>query len=156
MPVEPSVRAVLIVVAHPDDEVLGAGGIAAALADQEHEVTACILSSVVAARDRRPQDHELLDDIFGAAKTLGMQTPILGDFPNIELNVVPHLHLVQFVEASIVSTGATQVFTHHPGDLNDDHKQVSAACQAAVRLPLRRDGLHQTARIAFHGGSFIN
>ena len=146
---EPSVQAVLFVVAHPDDEVLGGGGIAAALADQGQEVTACILSSVVTARDRRPQDHELLDDILGAAKTLGMQTPILGDFPNIKLNVVPHLDLVQFVEAAIVSTGATQVFTHHPGDLNDDHRQVAAACQAAARLPLRRDGLPKLQGLHF-------
>ena len=138
---ESSSQSVLVVVAHPDDEILGAGGIAGVLADQGHRVTACILSGAVTARDHRPEDHELLDDTLGAASMLGMQTPILGNFPNIKLNTVPHLDLVQFVEAAIVTTGATQVFTLHPGDLNDDHRQVAAACQAAVRLPLRREGL---------------
>jgi LmbE family N-acetylglucosaminyl deacetylase len=149
LPTQPFAQPFLFVVAHPDDEILGGGGIAGALADQGREVTTCILSSVVTARDNRPQDQELLDDIFLAAKTLGMQSPILGDFPNIKLNVVPHLELVQFIEAAIVSTGATQIFTHHPGDLNDDHRQVAAACQAAARLPLRRDGLPKLQGLHF-------
>lgn len=131
----------LIVVAHPDDEVLGAGGIAGALTDRGHLVTACILSGAVTARKNRPQDHELLSDTLEAAELLGMQEPLMGDFPNIKLNTVPHLELVQFIEEAVVATGATQIFTHHPSDLNDDHRQVSAACQAAARLPLRRRGL---------------
>ncbi|NMM30640.1 MAG: PIG-L family deacetylase [Cellulomonas sp.] len=140
---------ILFVVAHPDDEVLGGGGLLGTLADKGHLVTACILSSVAAARDRRPQDHELLEDTLAASKTLGMHAPILGDFPNIKLNVVPHIELVQFIEDAIVSTGATQIFTHHPGDLNDDHRKVSAACQAAARLPLRRDGLPKLQGLHF-------
>lgn len=149
LPAESPTQSILIVVAHPDDEILGAGGIAGVLADQGHMVTACILSGAVTARSHRPEGHELLDDTSSAASMLGMQTPILGEFPNIKLNTVPHLDLVQFVEAAIVTTGATQVFTLHPGDLNDDHRQVSAACQAAVRLPLRRDGLPRLAGLHF-------
>lgn len=38
----------------------------------------------------------------------------------------------------MVDTGADVLFTHHPSDLNDDHVQVSRACQAAARLFQRR------------------
>ena len=139
----------LIVVAHPDDEVLGAGATAAALAQQGHEVRSCILSGAVTARQHRPSDDELLRDTRAAAELLGMKEPILGDFPNIAMNTVPHLKLVQFIEQAILATGATRIFTHHPSDLNDDHRQVSMACQAAARLSSRREGVPRLGSLQF-------
>lgn len=128
----------LIVVAHPDDEVLGAGGMAAWCADHDIPVRASILSSGVAARQHRPEDSELTQDTQQASRILGMGQSILGSFPNIKMNTVAHLDLVQFVEGSILESGATHLVTHHPDDLNDDHSQVSRACQAAARLSQRR------------------
>ena len=69
---------------------------------------------------------------------LGVNRVISGDFPNIQMNTVPHLNLVQFIEKAMVETGADTVITHHPADLNNDHVQTSLACQAAVRLFQRR------------------
>lgn len=136
-----SEREVLIVVPHPDDEVLGCGGAAAAMSAAGYSVRSCILSGRVAARHHRPADDDLLDDTRAAAAALGMGEPILGDFPNIEMNTVPHIELVRFIEQAIVETRARHVFTVHPGDLNNDHRQVSLACMAAARLSLRRDDL---------------
>jgi LmbE family N-acetylglucosaminyl deacetylase len=62
----------------------------------------------------------------------------MGDFPNIEINTVSHLELVQFIENVIIETKADIIFTHHPADLNNDHLHTSLACQAAVRLFQRR------------------
>lgn len=132
---------ILIVVAHPDDEVLGCGGTAAALAAQGIEARACILSGEADARQHRPETSELNADTNRAQQILGLQKPILGSFPNIRLNTVAHLELVQFIENAILESGADTIFTHHPGDLNDDHKHVSAACQAAARLFQRRENL---------------
>jgi len=132
---------VLVVVAHPDDEVLGAGGTASALTSAGIAVTSCILAGNVEVRHRRPADGELRGDIERAASILGMGAPIMGDFPNIRMNTVPHLDMVEFIERAIVDTGATELFTHHPADLNDDHRQVSLACQTAARLPQRRNGM---------------
>lgn len=132
---------VLIVVAHPDDEVLGAGGTAAALAGRGLPVRACILSGRVDARRNRPTLPNLHSDVDRAQEILGLQEPVLGDFPNIRFNTVPHLELVQFIEAAIVQTDADLIFTHHPGDLNNDHLHTSLACQAAARLFQRRPGL---------------
>lgn len=136
---------VLIVVAHPDDEVLGCGGTAALLAEQGVAVTSCILCGQVDVRQHRPELPDLLKDTYRAQAILGIHDPILGDFPNIQLNTVPHLHLVQFIERALLETGADTVFTHHPADLNNDHLHTSLACQAAVRLFQRRPGVKPLA-----------
>lgn len=132
---------VLIVVAHPDDEVLGAGGAASTWTDQGARVQACILSGGVTARRHRPPDADLVADTASASAALGMPAPFMGAFPNIAMNTVPHIELVQFIESAIEETGAQYLITHHPNDLNDDHRQTSAAAQAAARLSSRRPGL---------------
>lgn len=129
---------VLVVVAHPDDEVLGAGGTMYTFAQKGQEVYVCILSAKAAARTKRPSDQDLEDDLKNSMKALGVSHIIEGDFPNIKLNTVPHLELVQFIENAIMETKADMIITHHPADLNNDHVQTSIACQAAVRLFQRR------------------
>jgi LmbE family N-acetylglucosaminyl deacetylase len=129
---------VLIVVAHPDDEVLGCGGTAAAMAARGIVVRSCILSGEADARQNRPEVQELLANTRKAQRILKLRDPILGGFPNIRFNTVAHLEMVQFIESAIEKTRAEIIFTHHPNDVNDDHKKTSAACQAAVRLFQRR------------------
>ncbi len=140
---------VLIVVAHPDDEVLGCGGTASLLASKGVQVHSCILSGGVSARRQRPTDEELEQDIVKAQEIMGLCEPVLGDFPNIEFNTVPHIKMVHFIEEAIISTGADIVFTHHPGDLNVDHKHVSHACQAACRLFQRRADVQRLKGLHF-------
>jgi LmbE family N-acetylglucosaminyl deacetylase len=134
---------VLIVVAHPDDEVLGCGMTGAGLAQAGHAVRACFLAGHAEARGGLPAEGGLKADIESAQEILGFGAPILGGFPNIRLNTVPHLELVQFIEAALVDTGADVVFTHHPSDVNDDHLHTSRACQAAIRLFQRRPGVRR-------------
>jgi LmbE family N-acetylglucosaminyl deacetylase len=140
---------VLVVVAHPDDEVLGVGGTASVLANRGVAVRSCILSGKVKARQNRPDLHDLNDDVWRAQEILGLGEPILGEFPNIRFNTVPHLELVQFIEAAIEEAGANVIFTHHPGDLNNDHLHTSRACQAAARLYQRRSGVPRLKGLYF-------
>lgn len=129
---------VLVVAAHPDDEVLGAGATMYRLTREGNEVSVCILSGTVQARNARPSDQELEYDIAKSTEALSVKRRIMGDFPNIELNTVPHLKLVQFIEQALLETGADTVITHHPSDTNNDHLHTSLACQAAIRLFQRR------------------
>jgi len=131
----------LVVVAHPDDEVLGFGATGAKLVQEGEIVQSIVLSGLADARTRRPEDDELLSHIKLANKKLGFNFPELGSFPNIQLNTIPHLELVQFIEKAIEKFEPDRVFTHHPSDLNDDHRHVSRACAAAVRLFQRREYL---------------
>ena len=131
-------RIYLTVTAHPDDEALGFGASSYTLAQQGHKIYNCILSGNVDARQFRPELDELYQHTCNAQEIIGAEPPILGSFPNIKFNTVPHLELVQYIESVIEKIQPDYIFTHHPSDLNDDHLCTSRACQAAARLFQRR------------------
>lgn len=139
----------LVVVAHPDDEILGAGATIYKLAQANKKVHVCILCGNVEVRQHRPTTDLLDQDIDLATKMVGVESVTKGPFPNIALNTVKHLDLVQFIEKAIVETGADMIFTHHPKDLNNDHYHTSIACQAAVRLYQRRADVKPIKELLF-------
>lgn len=139
----------LIIVAHPDDEILGFGATGAKLVDQGESVQPVILCGNVDIRYKRPTDDELHADMLAANSHLGFKEPVLGSFPNIRMNTVPHVEIVQFIEAQIEKFQPDRIFTHHPGDLNDDHRQISNACLAAARLFQRRADVKPIDMLAF-------
>ena len=126
----------LVVVAHPDDEVLGAGATIHKLTQHGHEVAVAVMVTKAAARanisDTLSEDSQKAMDLIGVKKVYG------ADFPNIKMNTVPHLDLVQFVEKCIEDWQAEVIITHHPADTNNDHEMTSYAVQAASRLFQRR------------------
>jgi LmbE family N-acetylglucosaminyl deacetylase len=124
--------------AHPDDEILGFGGSSFILTQNGHIVYNLILSGNVDARRYRPNEETLKENTSLAQKIVGAQPPILGPFPNIKFNSLPHLELVQFIESYIEKIQPDVIFTHHPYDLNNDHYHTSIACQAAARLFQRK------------------
>lgn len=128
----------LLVVAHPDDEVLGAGASIKKWTTNGDVVDVCIMCTEAKARAFRPTDDQLEDDTHKAIKSLGVDKIYEGTFPNIEMNTVPHLELVKFIEQAILGSEPDIVITHHPADTNNDHLQTSMACQEAVRLPQRQ------------------
>lgn len=128
----------LLVVAHPDDEVLGAGASIYKWTNRGDVVDVCIMCTEAKARAFRPNDDELNSDIDESASYLGVGAKYEGSFPNIEMNTVSHLALVQYIEQAILASNPDIVITHHPSDLNNDHLHVAMSCQEAVRLFQRR------------------
>lgn len=131
----------LIVVAHPDDEVLGAGGSIYQWTKAGHIVDLAIMSTKAKARTLRPTDADLDSDMHSALEFLGINRVYEGTFPNIEMNTIAHLELVKFVEHAIIESEPDIVITHHPADVNNDHVQTSLATQAAIRIFQRRDSI---------------
>lgn len=140
---------VLVVVAHPDDETLGAGATIHRLTRAGVSVTTAILVGDADARHLHPGASNLHDDARAAADVLGTRPPIFGAFPNIATNTVPHLDMVRFVEGALEQTGARTVLTTHPGDINIDHRMVSEAAQAAARRNQRRPEGGPAVSLAF-------
>ena len=128
----------LLVVAHPDDEVLGAGASMFKWSREGHQIDVAIMCTEAKARAFRPEDKELDEDLNASSDFLGIHRKFEATFPNIEMNTVPHLKLVQFIESAIRESEPDIIITHHPADTNNDHLQTSMACQEAVRLFQRR------------------
>ena len=130
---------ILFVVAHPDDEVLGAGATIRKLANEGHRVAVCTMVKDAAARANLSET--LKSDQERSFEIMGVQKAYDGSFPNIRMNTVPHLELVKFIEAAIEDWNAESIYTHHPSDTNNDHVMTSYAAQAASRLFQRRPGI---------------
>lgn len=126
----------LFVVAHPDDEVLGAGATIAKLASQGNEIDVCIMNSV--SEIRCLDSKEMIVNMKTSHKLLGVKKTYIGKFETMKFNVTPQMELVQFIEKVIKDCQPDVVITHHPSDLHNDHQNTSLACRTAVRLPQRQ------------------
>lgn len=137
----------LVVVAHPDDEVLGAGATINKLVKQGHHVAVAIMSSNAEAR--KDLSSSLVEDEKNAMEIIGVEKVYHADFPNIKMNIVPHLDLVQFIEKCIKDWQAEAIITHHPSDVNIDHQETSKASVAACRYFQRTSDIPDLQLLAF-------
>ncbi|MEM7540331.1 MAG: PIG-L deacetylase family protein [Pseudomonadota bacterium] len=127
-------RTVLIVVAHPDDEVLGCGATMYRHATQGDEVHVVTMTDGVGARGA---DEEAVtrrqDAARRAAKLLGVSSIAFHGFPDNQLDSVPLLEIVNTIETAVAELQPEIVYTHHHGDLNVDHGIVARALLTACR-----------------------
>lgn len=130
---------ILIVAAHPDDEVLGCGGTALKLANAGHEVSIAILAEGMTSRfeTRERTDAALLQKLHSDAKKagslIGAKKVTLHGLPDNRLDSVPLLEVVKIVEELVSTIKPERIYTHHPGDLNVDHGVVNRAVLTATR-----------------------
>lgn len=129
---------VLVVVAHPDDELLGCGGTILKLTRCGHRVFSCVLCRQAEARFGRPSSQRLEELTAAAYEAIGISDSLQFDFPNMKFNAVPQLDIVKAIESSIIRFKPDWVFTHHPYDVNVDHRVCADAAFAAVLLPQRQ------------------
>lgn len=132
-------KTVLVVAAHPDDEVLGCGGAIAMLVDQGVIVHVAFLADGVFSRTPEPgaQSEEELQlrraTAQKANKILGVKSVSFGDFPDNRMDTVALLDIVKSVEVLIAKHQPDTIFTHHAGDLNIDHRRTHEAVVTACR-----------------------
>jgi len=130
---------VLIVAAHPDDEVLGCGGTIARLTKEGHEVYCLLLGEGVTSRYTQREtvvENELKRLKLGAeqaAKILGIKKVFFRDFPDNRFDAVPLLTIVKAVEEVKEEIKPAIIYTHHQGDLNIDHQITFKAVLTACR-----------------------
>lgn len=137
----------LVVVAHPDDEALGCAATIHKLVEQGHKVAVATMANHAAARVNI--SVTLAADQKEAFEIMGVDKSYVADFPNIKMNTVPHLDLVQFIEKCIEDFGAEAIITHHPSDTNNDHVVTSYAVQAACRLFQRKANVSELKELLY-------
>ena len=137
----------LVVVAHPDDEVLGVGATIHKLINNGNKVAVSIMSGEAAARANR--SDTLTEDEARAMAILGVKKVYHADFPNLKMNTVSHLELVHYIESCITDWQAEAIITHHPSDVNIDHQETSKAAIAACRLSQRTNGVPKLRLFAY-------
>jgi N-acetylglucosamine malate deacetylase 1 len=125
---------VLVVAAHPDDEVLGCGGAIARHADRGDAVEIAFIADGVNARagGSAKLDHRRAA-ARRAGKILKTREPRFLDYPDNRLDGIPLLEVTQAVEKIVAEVSPTLVYTHHGGDLNVDHRTVHQAVITALR-----------------------
>ena len=140
-------RNVLVIAAHPDDEVLGCGGTLAKLAARGCSVSIAFLADGVSSRPAQPGEHarNLAARRLAAEKAaavLGAKVIGFGDMPDNRMDTIALLDIVRVVEALIAKANPDTVFTHFCSDLNVDHRRaceaVVTACRPQRGHPVRR------------------
>lgn len=130
---------ILVVAAHPDDEVLGCGGTIARLTEEGHDVYVAILGEGITSRyDKREHANqeivkELQNQSRQASKLLGVKDLFLYDLPDNRFDTVLLLEVVKLFEDLIKNIEPQIIFTHHSGDLNIDHTVTNRAMLTATR-----------------------
>lgn len=126
---------VAVIVAHPDDEVLGCGGAIRRHTLAGDAVWTIILADGETSRDAAGEKAIAAREaaMQAAAKILGVQHHATHRLPDNRLDTVPLLDLIKLVEPHIRVIAPDTVYTHHAGDLNADHRRVHQAVMTACR-----------------------
>ncbi|MCA9250709.1 MAG: PIG-L deacetylase family protein [Phycisphaerae bacterium] len=129
---------VLVIAPHPDDEVLGCGGVIRRFANEGHAVHVAIVTRGWAPLFPDDQVAQVRAEAEAAAEILGVTQLHFMDLPVTKLALLPEHELNGAMGGLIDQTQPNWVFLPYRGDLHEDHKQIFDAAQVALRpLPNR-------------------
>ena len=134
---------ILIVAAHPDDEILGCGGTIAKLR-HDNEIHTVFMTNGVSARgkNRKKEIIERKKSCLKLFNYLSLPKPTFFNFPDNQMDKVPLLKIVKKIEQTIKIIKPTTIFTHYCYCLNIDHKKtfdaVITACRPINNLSVKK------------------
>lgn len=133
-------ESVVVVVAHPDDEVLGCGGTIARHAEMGDNVNVIIAAEGAMARYESTVSKDAIHKVEALKRSAQMAAEILGardvrffGFPDNQMDTLSELTIVRMVEKEINDCGASIVYCHHSDDVNVDHRMLHRAVVTACR-----------------------
>ena len=126
----------LIVASHPDDEVLGAGGLIHK-AERDGDKTAALIMNVEDTTRYHTNPDMLVWDLMKSGEVVGTGEMFMNSFQDSEFHREPHREMVKSIEDAIASFQPDVLITHSPADINSDHFWCSQACQEAARYAQR-------------------
>lgn len=132
-------KTVLVVAAHPDDEILGVGATAARHVAEGDAVYAMILGEGQTSRGMHREDIDretveaLHKNTLESARAIGFREVFFADFPDNRFDEVDLLDIVKAVEEKVRALKPQIIYTHYSGDLNVDHQYTARAVLTATR-----------------------
>ena len=128
---------ILIIAAHPDDEILGCGGLIAKF-KSKNNIQVIFLTDGVSARNKKVGDADLRKkECLKLFKFLNLNRPFFFNFPDNKLDSIPLLNIIKKIESTIKRFKPNLVLTHYENCLNIDHKIAFQATITACR-PLKK------------------
>lgn len=130
--VRPVVK-ILVIAAHPDDELLGVGGTVAKHVEDGDYVGVLIACEGISMRYLPERATEVRQQSERAAACLGVHDLVIGDLPDQKLDTLPLTEIIGIVEQRIADFQPEVIYTHFAGDLNHDHRRLAEAVLVATR-----------------------
>jgi LmbE family N-acetylglucosaminyl deacetylase len=133
---------VLVVAAHPDDEVLGCGGVILRHVAQGDEVRVLVASRGSSDLYTAAYVESVRAEMRAAHGVLGVSDTFLLDFPAPKLDLTASHELADAVSRAVRDYRPTLAYVPHQGDVHVDHRAVHQAALVAFRpvndCPVRR------------------
>ncbi len=150
----------MVVVAHPDDELLGPGASMHRLISRHHVATHLVIlgegiTSRSDHRDVTQWQSELAihrKNIDDAKNAIGYHSVSVYDFPDNRFDTVALLDIIKVIEKEKNNFQPDVIFTHHGGDVNIDHQRTFEAVMTACR-PLETEKVKTIVTFETHSGT---
>lgn len=131
-------KKILVVAAHPDDELLGCGGTIMFFKEKGYKIKNIFMSDGESSRNINKKRIKLLIEKRQSqaklvSKKMKIQNPIFFNYPDNQMDTVPFLEIVKKIENEIKKYQPHIIFTHFENDLNIDHRITFNAVLTATR-----------------------
>jgi len=126
---------VLILSAHPDDEILGCGGVIQKHKEENDQISVCIVTD--GCSSQYPDDEVIANqknaETQKVKQFLKIDNYFYLDFPDMKLDSVAHLDINKEISKIVSKIKPQIIYTHSPTDLNMDHRQVYYSTEVVTR-----------------------
>lgn len=131
-------KKVLVIAAHPDDEIYGMGGTIARLSADGVQVSLLIVTDGSTSQYRQCENldsiiEEKKEETKKASEIVGIKNVFYGNLQDMRLDQTDHIEINKVIEDIIRKIKPDTVFTHYWGDVNLDHRRVYESTMVSTR-----------------------
>jgi N-acetylglucosamine malate deacetylase 1 len=126
-------RQILVIAAHPDDEVLGCGGTIARHVAEGDSVSVAVVTRGAPEVFPPSQVEQVRRELAAAHQVLDIPTVHFLDLPAPKLDTIPQYKIAGAIQELVQRVQPEIVYMPHHGDLHGDHRAVFHATLVATR-----------------------